>query len=116
MVGVSGELWEEADGGAYYDRIGPSAKLRIKAAVFSTTRRTLLGSKLVVFCLRITSSRRGCCHLPGVETTGEAAFGELGMGAVGVLLVGVKLNLGSATASLALTVDVFAVAAREFVD
>lgn len=101
---------------AYYDDIGPIAKLNTNAAAFNATRRTLLGSKLVVFCLRITSSRRGCCHLPGVETAGEAAFGELGTGAVAVLLVGVKLNLGSGMASLALTADVFVAAARVFVD
>lgn len=40
-------------------------------AAFSPIIRMLLPSKLVVFCRRMTSSMRGCCHWPGVEMAGE---------------------------------------------
>lgn len=40
---------------------------------FRRIERVLLLSKFDLFCRRMTSSMRGCCHLPvGVETAGEA--------------------------------------------
>ena len=98
--------------------MGPVTNVKSRATTLSATRRTLLGSKLLLFCLWTTSSRRGCCHLPGVEMAGEAALGELGMGVAVMVLVGVKLNLGSVNgmASLVWIAVAFAVDAMLLVD
>lgn len=36
------------------------------------------GLKQLEFCRRTISSMRGCCHLPGVETAGEALYAREG--------------------------------------
>jgi hypothetical protein len=47
-------------------------KVNTIAAALSTTIRESPGLKQLEFCRRTISSMRGCCHLPGVETAGEA--------------------------------------------
>jgi len=44
---------------------------RIAAALRTTIRESPV-LKQLAFCRRTISSMRGCCHLPGVETAGEA--------------------------------------------
>jgi hypothetical protein len=47
-------------------------KVKTIAAALRTTIRESPGLKQLAFCRRTISSMRGCCHLPGVETAGEA--------------------------------------------
>lgn len=47
-------------------------KVNTIAAALRTTIRESPGLKQLAFCRRTISSMRGCCHLPGVETAGEA--------------------------------------------
>ena len=47
-------------------------KVNTIAAALRTTIRESPGLKQLEFCRRTISSMRGCCHLPGVETAGEA--------------------------------------------
>jgi hypothetical protein len=56
----------------YEERYGCAMKVNTMAAALRTTMRESPGLKQLAFCRRIISSMRGCCHLPGVETAGEA--------------------------------------------
>lgn len=47
-------------------------KAMIITPALSTTMRESPGLKQLAFWRRTISSMRGCCHLPGVETAGEA--------------------------------------------
>jgi hypothetical protein len=56
----------------YEEMYGCAMKVITMAAALRTTIRESPGLKQLAFCRRTISSMRGCCHLPGVETAGEA--------------------------------------------
>jgi hypothetical protein len=59
----------------YEEMYGCAMKVNTIAAALRTTIRESPGLKQLAFCRRTISSMRGCCHLPGVETAGEALRG-----------------------------------------
>lgn len=75
-------------------------KVKIITAALRTTMRESLGLKQDAFWRRIISSMRGCCHLPGVETAGEALCAPEGED---VPFCGVRSETGFVRAFLALT-------------
>lgn len=62
----------------YEKRYGCAMKVKTMTAAFSTTMRESPGLKQLEFWRRTISSMRGCCHLPGVETAGEALYAREG--------------------------------------
>lgn len=59
-------------GETHEERYGFAKKERRRMARFRTTIRASAGLKQLAFWRRTISSMRGCCHLPGVVTAGEA--------------------------------------------
>lgn len=68
-------------------------------AMFKTTMRASAGLKQLAFWRRTISSMRGCCHLPGVETAGEALLAAEGVAGP---FRGVNEEIGWTAAFLAL--------------
>jgi hypothetical protein len=77
----------------YEERYGCTMKVEIMTAAFKITMRESPGFKQLEFWRRTISSMRGCCHLPGVETAGEALYARAGED---VPFCGVRLAIGCA--------------------
>lgn len=83
----------------YEEMYGLAKKERMMMAMFKTTMRASAGLKQLAFWRRTISSMRGCCHLPGVETAGEALWAAEGVAGP---FCGVNEEIGWTTAFLAL--------------
>jgi hypothetical protein len=83
----------------YEERYGCAMRVKTTTAAFKITIRESPGLKQLEFWRRTISSMRGCCHLPGVETAGEALYARDGEE---VLFCGVRLAIGCARTFFAL--------------